>query len=378
MNYTANLITHRTEPRIAVQFENNKELIARFKLLPGARWSATLKCWHLPDTEENRKRFNLLKVPPFEKKEPLTKEENATPIPENKNEIIKDERIIPFVKKLTDKAKLKGYSENTVRNYVSHFTEFLKVFINKKEIDEITKDEIERYLIWRQSNNTYSESYQNSHINAIKFYYEYILDRNRMLFDLPRPKRGHQLPAVWAETDVIKMLGVIGNLKHQTMFIVAYAHGMRVSEVADLKLADIDSKRMQIHIKAGKGKKDRIVNLSETALEFLREYYKKYKPKVHVFENDLTHEAISIRTIQQIFQDAKKKAGLLKKAGIHSLRHSYATHLHEQGVDIKYLKDLLGHTSIKTTERYTHVSKKDISKITSPLDKLKLKRDENK
>ncbi len=369
--YTATQITHKGHKRIAVAFANTAELKTRFKKLADAKWSATLKSWHLPDTEENRKKFNLIKVLPFENVVPLTNEVKGCDNQEK-------QLLHPYLEKLKDKALLKGFSENTVRNYTSHFTSFLNVFINKKVIDEITKEEIERYLRWRQQQQTFSESYQNSHINAIKFYYEHVLNRNRMLFDLPRPQKAHQLPAVWAETDVIKMLEGIDNLKHRTMFVVAYAHGMRVSEVATLKLADIDSKRMQIHIKAAKGKKDRVINLSETALEFLRECYKKYKPKIYVFENDKTHQAITIRTIQQIFTDAKKKAGLLKKAGIHSLRHSYATHLHEQGVDIKYLKDLLGHTNIKTTERYTHVSKKDISKITSPLDKLKFKKDENK
>lgn len=513
MKYTAKQIEHKGEKRIAVYFANDAALIARFKKLDGARWSATLKTWHLPDTEANRKLFKVgtstssatenpvvepVETPlrqaqgavvepvettsaygvtlPFDKlrerangymyilqcangayytgstknlelrmkqhqngeganftkkhlpveliytegfsriEEAFNREKQVQGWSRAKKEALingqfnklpdlsKNHMVAVIepvetpktplrhfdklnvrpvtepveVTKLKDKALLKGYSKNTVRNYISHFTIFLAVFINKKVIDDITKDEIELYLRWRQQQHTYSESYQNSHINAIKFYYEHVLNRNRMLFDLPRPQKAHQLPAVWAETDVIKMLNTIENLKHQTMFIIAYAHGMRVSEVATLKLADVDSQRMQIHIKAAKGKKDRVVNLSETALEFLRECYKKYKPKIYVFENDITHEAISIRTIQQIFSDAKNKAGLLKKAGIHSLRHSYATHLHEQGIDIKYLKDLLGHTNIKTTERYTHVSKKDISKITSPLDKLKFKRENDK
>ena len=156
------------------------------------------------------------------------------------------------------------------------------------------------------------------------------------------------------------------------MLFTAYSAGLRVSEIVNLKIADIDSGRMQILIERGKGKKDRYVNLSPILLDILREYMTKYKPRprVYLFESDSTRGAYPTRTVQQIFSNAKNKAGIKKELGIHSLRHSFATHLLDKGTDIKYIKDLLGHFSIKTTERYLHVSKQQLVNIISPFDDL--------
>ena len=156
------------------------------------------------------------------------------------------------------------------------------------------------------------------------------------------------------------------------MLFTAYSAGLRVSEIVNLKIADIDSKRMQIFIDRGKGKKDRYVNLSLVLLDILRNYVKSYKPapRVHLFESEQTLQAYPVRTVQQIFSNAKQKAGIKKDVGIHSLRHSFATHLLDKGTDIKYIKDLLGHFDIRTTERYLHVSKKQLVNIISPFDDL--------
>lgn len=156
------------------------------------------------------------------------------------------------------------------------------------------------------------------------------------------------------------------------MLFTAYSAGLRVSEIVKLKLKDIDSERMQIFIENAKGKKDRYVNLSPILLDILRAYFKQYspKPKVYLFESEQTGDAYPIRTVQQIFSNAKRDAGIVKEVGIHSLRHSFATHLLDKGTDIRYIKDLLGHFDIRTTERYLHVSKKQLVNIASPLDDL--------
>jgi site-specific recombinase XerD len=161
------------------------------------------------------------------------------------------------------------------------------------------------------------------------------------------------------------------------MLFTAYSAGLRVSEIINLKIADIDSQRMQIFISRAKGKKDRYVNLSPLLLDILRKYIQEYKPrpKEYLFESEQTNTAYPIRTVQQIFQNAKRKAGIRKEIGIHSLRHSFATHLLDKGTDIKYIKELLGHFNIKTTERYLHVSKKQLVNIISPLDDLWKKRE---
>ena len=206
----------------------------------------------------------------------------------------------------------------------------------------------------------------------MKLYYEQVLGRDKFFWEIPRPKKQLILPKVLSENELTKLFNALDNLKHKAMLFTAYSAGLRVSEIAALKIKHIDSGRMQILIENAKGKKDRYVNLSPVLLDILRAYIKKYEPKpvLYLFESEQTKAAYPTRTIQKIFQAAKDKAGIMKDVGIHSLRHSFATHLLEKGTDIRYIKDLLGHFSIKTTERYLHVSKRDLVNITSPLDDL--------
>jgi site-specific recombinase XerD len=209
-------------------------------------------------------------------------------------------------------------------------------------------------------------------MNALKFYFEQVLHREKMFFDIPRPKKPFLLPKLLNETELAKLFNALSNKKHKAMLFTAYSAGLRVSEIVNVKLADIDSKRMQIFIDRAKGKKDRYVNLSPVLLDILRNYISEYKskPKEYLFESQQTGTGYPTRTVQQIFSNAKEKAGIKKEVGIHSLRHSFATHLLEKGTDIKYIKELLGHFNIKTTERYLHVSKKALVNIISPLDDL--------
>jgi integrase/recombinase XerD len=185
-------------------------------------------------------------------------------------------------------------------------------------------------------------------------------------------KKPQQLPKLLNENEIRRLFNALTNKKHKAMLFTAYSAGLRVSEIVNLKIADIDSRRMQIFIARAKGKKDRYVNLSPLLLDILRNYVKEYKPKplVYLFESGLTKQAYPIRTIQQVFANAKNKAGIKKEVGVHSLRHSFATHLLDKGTDIKYIKELLGHFSIKTTERYLHVSKQQLINIVSPFDDL--------
>lgn len=206
----------------------------------------------------------------------------------------------------------------------------------------------------------------------MKFYYEQVLHIEKFFWEIPRPKKPQQLPKLLNEEEIRKLFNALKNKKHKAMLFTAYSAGLRVSEIVNLKIADIDSKRMQIFIDRGKGKKDRYVNLSLVLLDILRNYVKSYKPapRVHLFESEQTLQAYPVRTVQQIFSNAKQKAGIKKDVGIHSLRHSFATHLLDKGTDIKYIKDLLGHFDIRTTERYLHVSKKQLVNIISPFDDL--------
>ncbi len=206
----------------------------------------------------------------------------------------------------------------------------------------------------------------------MKFYYEQVLRKEKFFWEIPRPKKPLILPRLLNETELRKLFNALSNKKHKAILFTAYSAGLRVSEVAALKIKNIDSERMQIFIENAKGKKDRYVNLSPLLLDILRKYLLEYKPrpKVYLFESEQTFTAYPTRTLQQIFSTAKSKAGISKEVGIHSLRHSFATHLLDKGTDIKYIKDLLGHFDIRTTERYLHVSKKQLVNIISPFDDL--------
>lgn len=244
--------------------------------------------------------------------------------------------------------------------------------LNKKPVHELTIDELKRYMVFAMEKQGINENTAHSRLNALKFYFEQVLKREKFFWEIPRPKKPLLLPKVLSEDELGKLFSVLVNIKHKAMLFTAYSAGLRVSEVAALKIKDIDSGRMQILIEQAKGKKDRYVTLSPVLLDILRAYIKTYKPKpkIYLFESERTGGAYPSRTIQRIFQLAKQKAKIGKEAGIHCLRHSFATHLLEKGTDIKYIKDILGHFDIRTTERYLHVSKKNLVNIISPLDDL--------
>lgn len=286
----------------------------------------------------------------------------------DEGEGVMDQTQVLAYKAYTDKMTLLNYSGNTIKNYKNHFSKFLEYFKDKKP-SEISKKEILEYLLAKWSNNKLSESEQNQKINSIKFFYEKVLNRPREVYEIPRPKKPFKLPEVFSENEVRRILDAAGNLKHKCILCLAYAGGLRVSEIINLKIADIDSDRMVIHIKNSKGKKDRIVMLSKKLLIILREYFKSYKPKSYLFEG-MNGGKYSARSIQALLKNVKSKAGVKKRGSVHTLRHSFATHLFEGGTDILSIKKLLGHNSLRTTMIYTHVSKEYINKIQSPLDKL--------
>lgn len=286
----------------------------------------------------------------------------------DEGEGVMDQTQVLAYKAYTDKMTLLNYSGNTIKNYKNHFSKFLEYFKDKKP-SEISKKEILEYLLAKWSNNKLSESEQNQKINSIKFFYEKVLNRPREVYEIPRPKKPFKLPEVFSENEVRRILDAAGNLKHKCILCLAYAGGLRVSEIINLKIADIDSDRMVIHIKNSKGKKDRIVMLSKKLLIILREYYKSYKPESYLFEG-MNGGKYSARSIQALLKNVKSKAGVKKRGSVHTLRHSFATHLFEGGTDILSIKKLLGHNSLRTTMIYTHVSKEYINKIQSPLDKL--------
>jgi integrase/recombinase XerD len=267
--------------------------------------------------------------------------------------------------------QLKSYSISTINTYVNEFMQLLKL-LNKRSVASLTAEELMRFMHYSITVLKISENTAHSRINALKYYFEKVLGREKFFFEIPRPKKPVLLPKLLNEKELGRLFNALTNKKHKAMLFLAYSAGLRVSEIVNLQIKDIDSQRMQIFVRNAKGKKDRYVNLSPVLLDILRAYISNYKPgpKVYLFESEQTGSAYPTRTVQQIFSNAKQKANIIKDVGIHSLRHSFATHLLDKGTDIKYIKELLGHFDIKTTERYLHVAKKQLVNIISPLDDL--------
>ena len=217
-----------------------------------------------------------------------------------------------------------------------------------------------------------SENTLNSRLNALKFFFEQVLGKEKFFWEIPRPKKPLLLPNVLGENEITRLFNSILNIKHKAILFTAYSAGLRVSEVTALKIKHVDSDRMQLLIKSAKGKKDRYVGLSPIVLDILRSYLKKCKvrPLVYVFEGTEPGVPYSDRSAQKVFQVAKEKARIQKDISFHGLRHSFATHLLEKGIDVKFIQELLGHFDIKTTMRYLHVRKEQLVNIVSPLDDL--------
>lgn len=259
---------------------------------------------------------------------------------------------------------LKGYSNSTKKAYRAHINKF-KVHL-KKDINEVTVDDIKKYMYYLINIKDNTNSYTTQAYSAIKLYCSYILNKNIEFKNFPRPNTVKPLPKVLSEEDVTKILNSVTNQKHRTILYVVYSSGLRVSEVVSLKISDIDSNRMTIFIKDSKGNKDRYTILAQETLNELRRYFKLYRPKDWLFPGADESEHLSVRSVQNVFKKACAKAKINKDVGIHSLRHSFATHLLEYGTDIRYIQELLGHSSTKTTQIYTHVTNKDLKKIISP------------
>ena len=275
---------------------------------------------------------------------------------------------LPEFKRFQEHLVLKGYSANTLRTYSTEFAQLLYV-MKGNPIQELTTERLRSYFLYCHEKLKLSESEIHSRMNAVKFYFEQVLHRQKMFFDIPRPKKKLLLPKMLNKAEIKKIISATENPKHALILKVCYGMGLRVSEVVALKLSDIDSAEMLVRIEQGKGKKDRIAVLPESLLPELREYYLNYRPKVYLFEGQ-EGGAYSVRSAQAVFKKAMEKAGIKKKVGIHGLRHSFATHLLETGTDIRFIQELLGHNSIKTTQIYTHVTDLSKSKIKSPLDSL--------
>jgi integrase/recombinase XerD len=268
---------------------------------------------------------------------------------------------------------LKAYSSLTVRTYQNEFRQLLQVLKNRP-VASLTPEDIKRYMVYLMKECGISENTAHSRLNAIKFYFEQVLGRDRLLWAIPRPKKEDKLPVVFNQDEIAGIINSVKNRKHKAMLMLAYSAGLRVSEVVALRTQDIDSRRMVILLRRAKGKKDRVVSLSPVLLVMLREYAREYHPQRNgfLFEGLVKGEPYSMRSLQEVLQAAKLKAGVVKPGSIHALRHSFATHLIDKGTDVTMIQKLLGHNDLRTTLKYLHTSNRDLAKIISPLDDLDL------
>lgn len=274
-----------------------------------------------------------------------------------------------------DQLTIKRYSDRTIEIYQDQLQKFFN-FHPDVEPKELTDEQVKEYLLHLFKKEKFSVSYHKQVVCSIKYYFENILRRESKSYYLEVPKStGRKLPIVLNKSEVKKIIDSTNNLKHRSILSTIYSAGLRLSEIVSLKIEDIDNERMLIYIRGGKGNKDRTTLLSKEVLLLLNKYLEQYSPKYWLFEG-LENKQYSRSSVQEIFYKALSKSKIDKKVSVHTLRHSFATHLLEQGEDLRYIQKLLGHKSSKTTEIYTHVSNIRLAKIKSPLDNIDLDTEE--
>ena len=395
-------IDHRNSALLTVCFPEDCTANDLIRNVPGRRWSYTRRCWTVPNTRENVVqigqlfgkdycRFDKAVVRLYKPAATSAEAEQATGTPDRNpawppaghaNIEFRYEQNAyrntpppgqydqhPVVVAVSNAMRLRNYSPKSIRNYRQSLIGLIR-YTQPTAVETVTKAQFEQYLLFLVDKKNLSAATINIHINAWKYYQEKILGHDKTYYDVAYSRQAHTLPTIYNQAEVCALFAATTSLKYRTLFRLVYATGLRLEEVANLRLTSLDRRRKLISVKAGKGKKDRIVMLSDKLLTYLIEYVQTYTPGTYLFENADTHEPLNKRTIQAVYSESTRFAGIKKQGGIHTLRHSFATHLLESGTDIRYIQQLLGHESILTTMRYTHVTAHKISTIKSPLDML--------
>ncbi len=366
---------HHNKMKLFIKFEYDKEAIALVKTIADATWSNTNKCWYMSYYENA---VDLIKQT-FEQRGAnvvvLNKyyEVNCPTIIEIKKpsdglsilNTFQKEKIGYFKNWL----KSRRYSESTIGTYIDSIQTFLRYY-QAKALNEITNDDLMAFNNDYILANHYSASYQNQIVNSVKLFFRTVEQKQLNPELIHRPKTQKLLPNVLSKEEIKLLLQAPSNIKHKAMLSLIYSCGLRCGEVLRLTLNDIDSKRGVVIIRQSKGRKDRIAPLSLKIIQLLRDYYAIYKPQNYLFEGQVKGTMYDERSLQQVLKQSLQKSGITKPVSLHWLRHSYATHLLENGTDLRYIQEILGHSSSRTTEIYTHVSTKSIQNVTSPFDYL--------
>ena len=360
---TLSVILHLKEEQIAIRFPYDDKLISIIKELKGIRWSLTHKCWYIKHTEHNwrlllstfNNGYNVVE----KSRTPIHKTSSKKP-PRHLNP--EQKRVLNnFYKFLRGKR----YSDSTLNVYTYLVADFIDYY-NFRDINTLCDNDVQRFVEDIYIKRHYSVSTQRQFISALKLFVVFYGDIKISNLELVRPPKNRKLPSVLSQEEVLDLIRVTKNLKHRTIIALLYSCGLRISEIINLKLQDIDVDRKQLIIKNAKGSKDRYVSIAESFLPLLSNYYYTYRPSTYFIEG--RQGKYSAESIRKFIHYNSKNANIKKHVTPHTLRHSYATHLLENGVDIRYIQTLLGHSRPETTMIYTHVQRKDLIAITNPLD----------
>jgi len=359
--------TFRKLPVIRLEFPYDFELKELVKGFPECRWHVKERVWAVPYTPTQ-----VTELLQFFKGKKIWldySQVQKVDLPEKHPDLVPlNDYLQGEIRRFQDWLRNRRYSESTIKNYSEVVTVFFR-FLDNKAPATITNEDLEvfnrDYIIRRK----YSASYQSQVINGVKLYFGVLEDRQLNPDIIKRPKQPKTLPNVLSKEEIKSILESVFNIKHKLMLLLLYSCGLRRGELLNLRVTDIQTDRGLILVKNGKGNKDRIVRFPEVIKPSLDEYLKAYKPVTYLIEGQYGG-AYSEKSLAEVMHSAVEKSGIKKPATPHWLRHSYATHLHEGGTDIRYIQELLGHKSSKTTEIYTHVSNREIKEIRSPIEDM--------
>lgn len=359
---------HKGEEVVLLQFPYDNALGNEARKIKNIRWSRSLKSWYAPYSiavlNEIKTIFELVSIIDASLLKEKVKAFNADP----KNKVLSKDALLK-IEKFKDWMRSKRYSESTIATYTDALKTFLKYF-HAKPISEITNDDVIEFNNKYILANKLSASFQNQVVNGIKLFFRTVQNRTIDVEVIHRPKNPKLLPNVLSKEEIKLILFASHNIKHRAMLSLIYSCGLRRSELLNLKIIDIDINRKLVIIRQSKGKKDRIAPLSDKISILLKEYIEVFNPKEWLFEGQDKKGQYNENSLASVLKQAVKKSKLKKPITLHWLRHSYATHLLENGTDLRYIQEILGHSRSSTTEIYTHVSNKSIQKIISPFDTL--------
>lgn len=352
-------VVHRKKPQLLIKFTYNTKLINLVRSIKNTFWSRRLKSWYIEDSKENQllitntfKSITTVNVDKISKKQLF------------KRNLTESEKQL--LNKFFSYLKGKRYSESTIETYTFFIADFVN-FHTKTPLDQLTNRNVELFIEKVFIERNYSVSSQRQFISALKIFIAFYPFTKINDLVLERPKKSRKLPSILSQEEVLHIIAATQNLKHRAIIALIYSCGLRISELINLKLADFHIERKQLIVKNGKGRKDRYVSLADSFLPLLSNYYHSYKPKIYFVEGQ-NEGKYSAESVRQFLKKNCLKANITKTVTPHTLRHSYATHLLENGVDIRYIQSLLGHSKPETTMIYTHVKRKDLMEIQNPLD----------